>query len=58
MAIISVYCYPYIFGFCFLMVSVNQKETEEKIKNAYLFSKDQTWKKVTNTYLKLWGVEK
>jgi len=36
----------------------HQKETEEKIKNAYLFSKDQTWKKVTNTYLKLWGMEK
>ncbi len=36
----------------------HQKETEEKIKNAYLFSKDQTWEKVTNTYLKLWGVEK
>ena len=36
----------------------HQKETEEKIKNAYLFSKDQTWEKVTNTYLKLWGMEK
>lgn len=33
----------------------NPKKTKEKIKNAYLFAKEQTWEKVANTYLKLWG---
>ncbi len=36
----------------------NPKKAEEKIKNAYRFAKEQTWEKVANTYLKLWGVEK
>lgn len=36
----------------------NPEKAEEKIKNAYLFAKEQTWDKVVNTYLKLWGMKK
>ncbi len=36
----------------------NPEKTKEKIIKAYLFAKEQTWTKVVNTYLKLWGVKK
>lgn len=34
----------------------NPEETEEKVATAYNFAKEQTWQKVANTYLKLWGI--
>lgn len=36
----------------------NTEKIEEKIENAYHFAKQQTWKNVANTYLKLWSMEK
>jgi len=33
----------------------NPEKANEKIKNAYNFAKKQTWGKVANIYLKLWG---
>jgi len=36
----------------------NPERAEEKIKNAYNFAKEQTWEKVAEMYLKLWGVGK
>lgn len=36
----------------------NLEKAKEKIKNSYLFAKEQTWEKVADTYLRLWGVIK
>lgn len=35
----------------------NPKKAEEKINNAYNFAKEQTWEKLTDTYLKIWGAK-
>ena len=35
----------------------NLKETEKKIEEGYDFAKLQTWDKVSNIYLRLWGIK-
>lgn len=35
----------------------NFDETEKKIEKGYEFAKLQTWNKLSDTYLSLWGVK-
>jgi len=36
----------------------NPEEAGDKIKNAYNFAKEQTWEKVADMYLELWGMKR
>ncbi len=35
---------------------VDRSKSVRKLERGYAFSKDNTWKNVTDTYLRLWGV--